>query len=40
MVGWHHRCEAHEFELALGVGEEQGRLACFSPWGHKELDMT
>ena len=21
-------------------GEEQGRLACCSPWGHKELDMT
>ena len=18
----------------------QGRLACFSPWGHKESDMT
>ena len=18
----------------------QGRLACFSPWGHKELDVT
>ena len=21
-------------------GEGQGRLACCSPWGHKELDMT
>ena len=21
-------------------GEGQGRLACWSPWGHKELDMT
>ena len=40
MVGWHHRCEGHEFELALGVGEEQGRLACFSPWGHKESGTT
>ena len=24
----------------LGVGEAQGNLACCSPWGHKELDMT
>ena len=20
--------------------EEQGSLACYSPWGHKELDTT
>ena len=30
----------HEFEQALGDGEGQGRLACCSPWGHKESDMT
>ena len=24
----------------LGDGEGQGRLACCSPWGHKESDMT
>ena len=29
-----------EFEQALGVGDRQGRLACCSPWGHKELDRT
>ena len=29
-----------EFEKALGVGEGQGSLMCYSPWGHKELDMT
>ena len=23
-----------------GVGERQRGLACCSPWGHKELDMT
>ena len=23
-----------------GVGEGQGSLACCSPWGHKESDMT
>ena len=24
----------------LGVGDEQGSLACCGPWGRKELDMT
>ena len=38
MVGWHHRLSAHEFEQ--GDGERQGSLVCYSPWGHKELDMT
>ena len=27
-------------EQALGVGDGQGSLACYSPWGHKELDTT
>ena len=27
-------------EQALGDGEGQGSLACCSPWGHKESDMT
>ena len=40
MVGWHHQLDGHEFEQALGAGDEQGSLACFSPWGRKELDMT
>ena len=40
MVGWHHWLNGHEFEEALGVGDGQGRLACCSPWGHKESDMT
>ena len=39
-VGWHHRLDAHEFEQALGVGDRQGDLACCSPWGQKESDMT
>ena len=29
-----------EFEQAPGDGEGQGSLACCSPWGRKELDMT
>ena len=40
MVGWHHRLYGHEIELAPGVGDGQGGLACCSPWGHKESDMT
>ena len=40
MVGWHHGLDGHEFEQALGVGDEQGGLACFSPWGCTELDIT
>ena len=40
MVGWHHRLDRHELEQALGVGDRQGSLACCSPWGRKESDMT
>ena len=40
IVGWHHQLDVHEFESTPGVGNGQGGLACCSPWGHKELDMT
>ena len=40
MVGWHHRLNGHEFEQTARDSEEQGSLTCFSPWGHKESDMT
>ena len=40
LVGWHHRLYGHEFEQTLGDGEGQGRLACCSPWCHKESDTT
>ena len=36
MVGWRHRLDGHVFEQAPGVGDGQGSLACFSPWGCKE----
>ena len=36
MVGWHHRLNRREFEQAAEVGDGQGGLACFSPWGQKE----
>ena len=38
MVVWHHQLNGHEFEQALGIGDEQGNLVCCSPWGHKESD--
>ena len=40
MVGWHHRLNGHELEQAPGVGDRKGSLACCSPWGRKESDMT
>ena len=38
MVGWHHRLNGYVFEQTPGDSEEQGSLACCSPWTHKELD--
>ena len=40
MVGWYHWLNGHAFEQALGIGEEQGILACCSRWGHKYSDTT
>ena len=39
MAGWHHWLNGHEFEQAPADGEGRG-LACCSPWGGKESDMT
>ena len=40
MVVWHHWLNGYEFEQALGVGDGQGSLTCFSPWGHKKPYST
>ena len=40
MVGWRHQLNGHEFGQTLGDGEGQGAMACCSPWGHKESEMT
>ena len=40
MVGQHHQLNGHEFEQTLGDSEGQGSLACCSPWGCRESDMT
>ena len=40
MVGWHHQLNGHEFELTPGVGDEQGGLACCSPWGQSQTGLN
>ena len=40
MVGWYHRLNGYEFEQTPGDSEGQGSLACCSPWGCKESNMT
>ena len=40
MAGWHHLFNEHDLGQTLGDSEGQGSLACYSPWGHKELDTT
>ena len=39
MVRWHHWLNGHEFDQALGDGEAQGSLMCYSH-GITELCMT
>ena len=40
MVGWHHWLNGHEYKQTLRDSEGKGSLACQSPPGHKESDMT
>ena len=40
MVGWYHQLDVHEFDQALGVGDGQQSLVCYSLWSCKESDMT
>ena len=40
MIGWHHQLNEYEFEQAPRDGKGQGNLACCSPQGRKESDMT
>ena len=40
MVEWHHQFNEHEFEQTVGDSEGQGSLACYSPWGCKDSDLT
>ena len=36
----YHQLNGLEFEQTLGDSRGQKSLACCSPWGYKELDMT
>ena len=40
MVWLHHWCNGRELGQSSRDGERQEGLACCSPWGLKELDMT
>ena len=40
MIGWHNRRDEYKFQQAPKVGDGQGSLVCFSPWGRKKSDMT
>ena len=40
MVGWHHILNGHEFEQTPADSERQGSLACCSPRGCEQSDMT
>ena len=40
MVGWHHWPDGQEFEQTPGVSDGQGSMACCSPWGRQESDIT
>ena len=40
MGGWHYQCIEHELGQTPRDGEGQGGLECYSPWDHKESDMT
>ena len=37
MIGWHHQLDEHEFEQALGVGNEQGSLVCCAVHGSQRI---
>ena len=40
MVGWHREFHGLEFQQALGVGDGQGVLVCYSPWGFTQWNIT
>ena len=40
IAGWHHWPDGRESEWTPGVSDGQRGLACCSPWGCKESDVT
>ena len=40
MVRQHHQLSGHEFKQTPGDSGGLRSLVSYSPWAHKELDMT
>ena len=40
MGGWHAQFSEYKLGQTVGTGDEQGSLACCSPWGGKEYNTT
>ena len=40
IVGWHHQLNGHDFYLALGDGEGQGKAGMLQFMGSKQSDET
>ena len=40
MVEWHQQLDGHELEQALGVGDGQGGLECYSPRGQSPTGVN
>ena len=40
MVGWHHQLDGHEFQQALGVGDEQEMLQSMGSQRVGDLGAT
>ena len=40
MAGWHQELNGQEFEQTPADSIGQRGLACYSPWGCKESDVT
>ena len=40
MVGYHQWLNVYEFQQTVGDNKWQKSLACFSLWGHKELNTV
>ena len=40
MVVWHYQLNGHKLEQTQGDSEGQAILACCTPWGLRESDMT
>ena len=40
MFGWYYQCNGYELVQSLGDAGGHGGLACYSPRGHEESEMT